>query len=140
MRRRPARSTRTDTLFPYTTLFRSLAAPAPANALPLQSQPAPDDVALHFGGAGVDRASKRVAHDTLDFRLHHVTVAAHQLDGVACHLDKLLAHEELGDRRMQACIARCAAGCRCPVDQPPRGLQSDLPFGNIVADRLVLAD
>src|SRR3546814_7728878 len=76
MRRRPARSTRTDTLFPYTTLFRSLAAPAPANALPLQSQPAPDDVALHFGGAGVDRASKRVAHDTLDFRLHHVTVAA----------------------------------------------------------------
>src|SRR3546814_3910246 len=61
----------------------TLAAPAPANALPLQSQPAPDDVALHFGGAGVDRASKRVAHDTLDFRLHHVTVAAHQLDGVA---------------------------------------------------------
>src|SRR3546814_2850765 len=80
--------------------------------LPLQSQPAPDDVALHFGGAGVDRASKRVAHDTLDFRLHHVTVAAHQLDGVACHLDKLLAHEELGDRRMPACIARCAEGCR----------------------------
>src|SRR3546814_20053610 len=101
MIRRPPRSTRTDTLFPYTTLFRSL---------PLQSQPAPDDVALHFGGAGVDRASKRVAHDTLDFRLHHVTVAAHQLDGVACHLDKLLAHEELGDRRMQACQMGRASG------------------------------
>src|SRR3546814_5747545 len=28
MRRRPPRSTRTDTLFPYTTLFRSLANPA----------------------------------------------------------------------------------------------------------------
>src|SRR3546814_9753822 len=28
MIRRPPRSTRTDTLFPYTTLFRSLAAPA----------------------------------------------------------------------------------------------------------------
>src|SRR3546814_14842878 len=27
MRRRPPRSTRTDTLFPYTTLFRSLVAP-----------------------------------------------------------------------------------------------------------------
>src|SRR3546814_13450170 len=27
MRRRPPRSTRTDTLFPYTTLFRSAAAP-----------------------------------------------------------------------------------------------------------------
>src|SRR3546814_4309582 len=76
----------------------------------------------------------------LDFLLHHVTVAAHQLDGVACHLDKLLAHEELGDRRMQACIARCAEGCRCPVDQPPRGLQSDLHVGNLVADCLVLAD
>src|SRR3546814_14679737 len=29
MIRRPPRSTRTDTLFPYTTLFRSPAAPAP---------------------------------------------------------------------------------------------------------------
>src|SRR3546814_2863374 len=112
----------------------TLATPAPANALTLLSQPAPDDVALHFGGAGVDRASKRVAHDTLDFRLHHVTVAAHQLDGVACHLDKLIAHEELGDRRMQACIARCAEGCRCSVDQPPSSeehaseLQSLLPI------------
>src|SRR3546814_6448624 len=28
MLRRPPRSTRTDTLFPYTTLFRSIAAPA----------------------------------------------------------------------------------------------------------------
>src|SRR3546814_5395536 len=30
MKRRPPRSTRTDTLFPYTTLFRSLAAAEPA--------------------------------------------------------------------------------------------------------------
>src|SRR3546814_20240082 len=30
MRRRPPRSTRTDTLFPYTTLFRSLARSIPA--------------------------------------------------------------------------------------------------------------
>src|SRR3546814_4655332 len=29
MIRRPPRSTRTDTLFPYTTLFRSIASPAP---------------------------------------------------------------------------------------------------------------
>src|SRR3546814_4810764 len=36
MRRRPPRSTRTDTLFPYTTLFRSdrLAARMPLGALP----------------------------------------------------------------------------------------------------------
>src|SRR3546814_4591880 len=32
MRRRPPRSTRTDTLFPYTTLFRSLNAGAPGGA------------------------------------------------------------------------------------------------------------
>src|SRR3546814_1754533 len=32
MRRRPPRSTRTDTLFPYTTLFRSPGANPPANA------------------------------------------------------------------------------------------------------------
>src|SRR3546814_17557703 len=33
MLRRPPRSTRTDTLFPYTTLFRSLAAGYPVAAL-----------------------------------------------------------------------------------------------------------
>src|SRR3546814_6338195 len=32
MIRRPPRSTRTDTLFPYTTLFRSYEAPSPVNA------------------------------------------------------------------------------------------------------------
>src|SRR3546814_18636306 len=34
MIRRPPRSTRTDTLFPYTTLFRSLPRPAPGSGLP----------------------------------------------------------------------------------------------------------
>src|SRR3546814_8382055 len=38
MIRRPPRSTRTDTLFPYTTLFRSLSA---ANAHSTHSPPAP---------------------------------------------------------------------------------------------------
>src|SRR3546814_16607392 len=32
MKRRPPRSTRTDTLFPYTTLFRSVDAPTPTAA------------------------------------------------------------------------------------------------------------
>src|SRR3546814_17377682 len=45
MIRRPPRSTRTDTLFPYTTLFRSLALPGrcrggrPCRSLPRQSHP-----------------------------------------------------------------------------------------------------
>src|SRR3546814_14473246 len=34
MIRRPPRSTRTDTLFPYTTLFRSLASATPVHASP----------------------------------------------------------------------------------------------------------
>src|SRR3546814_20786288 len=40
MIRRPPRSTRTDTLFPYTTLFRSLGRPARRLALDLLDHPA----------------------------------------------------------------------------------------------------
>src|SRR3546814_6323682 len=47
MRRRPPRSTRTDTLFPYTTLFRSrLGGPA--------------DLDAHAGGDAVARCVQRV--------------------------------------------------------------------------------
>src|SRR3546814_8326143 len=83
MKRRPPRSTRTDTLFPYTTLFRSLQALGPrqavdlgiaqpqlllARGIPDQGQPAavigegnavaagigaPDEPADHSGSAGV---------------------------------------------------------------------------------------
>src|SRR3546814_7612193 len=38
MRRRPPRSTRTDTLFPYTTLFRSCASPTTAAPAPHSDQ------------------------------------------------------------------------------------------------------
>src|SRR3546814_4607962 len=51
MIRRPPRSTRTDTLFPYTTLFRSGAAPRRRRA-PGQARPGPREV------AGVGRASE----------------------------------------------------------------------------------
>src|SRR3546814_8889321 len=49
MIRRPPRSTRTDTLFPYTTLFRSPQDFAPQDR---GDGPAPNDRPLH---AGVDR-------------------------------------------------------------------------------------
>src|SRR3546814_11382706 len=59
MIRRPPRSTRTDTLFPYTTLFRSLLfAPAP-RALPPMLEATPDagpdtaPAARWFGGAAL---------------------------------------------------------------------------------------
>src|SRR3546814_4949633 len=51
MIRRPPRSTRTDTLFPYTTLFRSrLPAPLPAGFS--QTLYADDDGAVHRTGIG----------------------------------------------------------------------------------------
>src|SRR3546814_1257039 len=52
MIRRPPRSTRTDTLFPYTTLFRSAASPiAPVIRAPSPRTPG----TVHAGaGAGVD--------------------------------------------------------------------------------------
>src|SRR3546814_2991280 len=46
MIRRPPRSTRTDTLFPYTTLFRSLNALAEAEAAPVEEPAAPQDESL----------------------------------------------------------------------------------------------
>src|SRR3546814_21009883 len=57
MIRRPPRSTRTDTLFPYTTLFRSLdqlprTGPAPLCASPLR-HPGGQQEILTISGAGV---------------------------------------------------------------------------------------
>src|SRR3546814_11436389 len=52
MIRRPPRSTRTDTLFPYTTLFRSpaqyLAAKADRKGIRLHPAPAADDIMAIF--------------------------------------------------------------------------------------------
>src|SRR3546814_3564997 len=54
MLRRPPRSTRTDTLFPYTTLFRS-----PSNGVPPNRKPAGPGrcIPLQGGIRGDDRAS-----------------------------------------------------------------------------------
>src|SRR3546814_10053792 len=48
MIRRPPRSTRTDTLFPYTTLFRALAEAAPGVAQRLEADPAEIGGAQHL--------------------------------------------------------------------------------------------
>src|SRR3546814_7766577 len=57
MIRRPPRSTRTDTLFPYTTLFRSAEQPR------------------QNGGAARFRMGRRFQHDNAGALAHHETVA-----------------------------------------------------------------
>src|SRR3546814_4023577 len=64
MIRRPPRSTRTDTLFPYTTLFRSLRKlHGHAARLPVAGKPLPCGAAVHrAAGRGVAGVSFDVAH------------------------------------------------------------------------------
>src|SRR3546814_16010798 len=68
MIRRPPRSTRTDTLFPYTTLFRSLQILDDRHGLVVQEADAPVDITgdgarvlrklLHFAGDDPETASR----------------------------------------------------------------------------------
>src|SRR3546814_5450430 len=60
--RRPPRSTRTDTLFPYTTLFRSGGLAAAGDGLPLAGQRAGDAALGHGRGGGRDRARRSEEH------------------------------------------------------------------------------
>src|SRR3546814_12837806 len=70
MMRRPPRSTRTDTLFPYPTLFRSV--PASAEIYEQLSKDLADDliVPVLFGSAeqghGITRLWKALRHETPD--------------------------------------------------------------------------
>src|SRR3546814_14569419 len=66
MLRRPPRSTRTDTLFPYTTLFRSIDdATAQAFATLVQRRVAGEPVAYLLGTRGFWRFDLAVTADTL---------------------------------------------------------------------------
>src|SRR3546814_4411820 len=76
MIRRPPRSTRTDTLFPYTTLFRSLLAPAHEEVAPLAVEVAEREAAVAAGHARAD--------------LRHLHQAVPQT--VAVHLQVLHVH------------------------------------------------
>src|SRR3546814_5707143 len=67
MIRRPPRSTRTDTLFPYTTLFRSSPACPEPHVHPANERPRPRRPA-RAGARGPERADRR-------FRPHHLGVA-----------------------------------------------------------------
>src|SRR3546814_4981028 len=79
MIRRPPRSTRTDTLFPYTTLFRSL---DQADALQLENRLA-HDMALHLEAGGqvlLDQAFARLQPAQHDLFLDQVGQPARPVD------------------------------------------------------------
>src|SRR3546814_9813245 len=97
MIRRPPRSTRTDTLFPYTTLFRS-------DALDLVIGLLPDLVEAvtleqHRQVEAVARREREVAakHRDVDRRGHGSIVALHRVDGAA-----LQRAEQLGGRHQRS--------------------------------------
>src|SRR3546814_1293189 len=101
MLRRPPRSTRTDTLFPYTTLFRS---------------PAPSSDAI--GRRGPARAADRPHRQDRGWRSSACTVGHGGIEPVA----RRLAREDLADRlrgHAQHVVARA------PIDRRERAAVMD---------------
>src|SRR3546814_12077667 len=112
MSRRPPRSTRTDTLFPYTTLFLSqtvapVAAPAPVNQL-----------RFPFNLRFTLRAWNRLFHDPQTFKADASKSAewnrgAYLVEGLghcgACHTPRnLLGAERSEERRVgKECVGTC---------------------------------
>src|SRR3546814_19330648 len=78
MQRRPPRSTRTDPLFPYTTLFRSPLSGAPG--FPVALDLLREAPFVDLGRAVVDTESANLAEHLLDDRLVGDPRAAHHLD------------------------------------------------------------
>src|SRR3546814_1802218 len=74
MIRRPPRSTRTDTLFPYTTLFRSLQKPPAFSAIKLQGERAYD---LARAGEAVDIPEREVEIFEITHLGEHPQAGAH---------------------------------------------------------------
>src|SRR3546814_7207223 len=94
MKRLPPRSTRTDTLFPYTTLFRSQ---AEAGALVLAAEPGLDLgeglqharlVVLGDADAGVDDAEAGAHSRTRPGRDGDAAARRRELDGVRQQVDE----------------------------------------------------
>src|SRR3546814_9185272 len=82
MIRRPPRSTRTDTLFPYTTLFRSLLLEAPLweNAALCHQTASPFSKGIWIDRAGARARTEAIVAD-YDVRTPGIEVPAHALSG-----------------------------------------------------------
>src|SRR3546814_9026442 len=83
MRRRPPRSTRTDTLFPYTTLFRSHRGAGAKHRF------------RHHGNAGIDQEQGRGRQG--GYQLDHLADAADER-GAASETDRHVGAELEGER------------------------------------------
>src|SRR3546814_2191940 len=102
MIRRPPRSTRTDTLFPYTTLFRSLRGAAGGGPAEPVVARAPHQRAIaaplrpRFAGVGTgelgQRAGRQVAHEDV--------AVAHEGHARAPRIDHLLFAVDAGQREI----------------------------------------
>src|SRR3546814_6979612 len=104
MKRRPPRSTRTDTLFPYTTLFRSRDSGAP---------PAPRHSSAGTGtGPPVRETAARVAHRTLQWRGVAAVLARPWWTGLVVHrsMVDLQATSRLGEESRPSGRDECSAG------------------------------
>src|SRR3546814_16344644 len=113
MIRRPPRSTRTDTLFPYTTLFRS--------ALPLEREEGlldlGDQLGMQVVGMAVDRGREglRLVDGPDRVGLHELAVE-HELHhrvgecgGFVDHLGDRSAESRVGIECVSSCRYRCYA-------------------------------
>src|SRR3546814_6389185 len=111
MIRRPPRSTRTDTLFPYTTLFRSLRVIAADQIAGLDADAA---------GAATDRrADQRIAE--IDFGGFAAGLVGEQpcrtfISGSARVVVFMRSHVLLVDQRFHALVLRTRRGQRSLVD------------------------
>src|SRR3546814_15057610 len=99
MIRRPPRSTRTDTLFPYTTLFRSIGAKQRASG-------GRCDVASHLPQAPTGGANRRQRADddlALAVDLHRLGLVRRALEVD----DKLVADRSAERRVGKECVSTC---------------------------------
>src|SRR3546814_1516172 len=113
MIRRPPRSTRTDTLFPYTTLFRSPAAsPAPAPAPPPKSEAAaPVAPPAPTGNVEAAALSPSVRRAVLEFGVDPATITGTGKDGRITKDDVVAAAQKGGS------TAPAAAASPAPAAQ-----------------------
>src|SRR3546814_18264476 len=85
MIRRPPRSTRTDTLFPYTTLFRSRQGHEPARTVGLRKLArAPAGIAAVTIGHDPDLEQRRFLILEVELAVRHAGAGAHHLDVARC--------------------------------------------------------